>query len=112
VGAPERGAVVLVRFPFSDLSQTKVRPAAVLASASRGDCILCQITSKPYGDTSAIQLEESSFATGSLRVTSYARPTKLFTANQSLVVAQVARLSPEPFQRIIDSVIAVLRSDR
>ena len=30
---PERGAVVLVHFPFSDLSQTKLRPAVVLADA-------------------------------------------------------------------------------
>ena len=71
--APEPGAVVLVRFPFSDLSQTKLRPAVVLADAGRGDWILCQVTSKPYGDGRAIQLEEAGFAVGSLRVMSYAR---------------------------------------
>ena len=48
--APEPGAVVLVHFPFSDLSQTKLRPAVVLAGAGRGDWILCQVTSNPYGD--------------------------------------------------------------
>jgi len=68
VVAPAAGAVVLVRFPFSDLSQTKVRPAVVLADAGRGDCILCQITSKPYGDASAIELDNAAFASGSLRV--------------------------------------------
>ncbi len=41
------GAVVLVHFPFSDLSQTKLRPAVVLADAGRSDWVLCQITSKP-----------------------------------------------------------------
>ncbi len=65
--APEPGAVVLVRFPFSDLSQAKLRPPGVLAGAGRGDCILCQVTSKPYGDARAIELEETSFAAGSLR---------------------------------------------
>ena len=49
--APAKGAVVLVRFPFSDLSRTKLRPAVVLADAGRGDRVLCQITSKPYGDS-------------------------------------------------------------
>jgi hypothetical protein len=53
------GAVVLVRFPFSDLSQSKLRPAVVLANAGRGDRILCQVTSKPYGDARAIELDES-----------------------------------------------------
>jgi mRNA interferase MazF len=66
--------IVLVRFPFSDLSQTKLRPAVVLADAGHGDWILCQVTSKPYGDARAIKLEDANFASGSLRVTSYARP--------------------------------------
>lgn len=44
------GAVVLVPFPFSDLSNAKLRPAVVLADASRGDWILSQITSNPFGD--------------------------------------------------------------
>jgi mRNA interferase MazF len=68
VVAPTPGAVVVVRFPFSDLSQTKLSPAVVLADAGRGHWILCQVTSKPYGDVRAINLEDASFAAGSLRV--------------------------------------------
>jgi mRNA interferase MazF len=48
------GLVVLIRFPFSDLSQTKLRPAVVLANAGRGDWILCQVTSKPCADPAAV----------------------------------------------------------
>lgn len=108
--APATGAVVLVRFPFSDLSQTKVRPAVVLAEAGRGDWILCQVTSKPYSDTRAIKLDDTSFSTGSLRVTSYARPGKLFTANRDLIVAEVAKLKLEPFTAIVDAVVRLLRA--
>ncbi len=42
---PSAGSVVLVPFPFSDLSQSKLRPAVVLADAGRGDWIPCQLTS-------------------------------------------------------------------
>ena len=80
--APAAGTVILVQFPFSDLSQTKLRPAVVLADAGHGDWILCQVTSKPYSDARAIKLEDASFAAGSLRTTSYARPGKLFTASR------------------------------
>jgi mRNA interferase MazF len=42
---PSVGSVVLVRFPFSDLSATKLRPAVVLAGVDRDDWILSQVTS-------------------------------------------------------------------
>jgi len=109
VVAPAAGVIVLVRFPFSDLSQTKLRPAVVLADAGHGDWILCQVTSKPYGDARAIKLEDANFASGSLRVTSYARPAKLFTANRDLIVAQVATLNQESFTQIIDTVVKPFR---
>ena len=45
---PAAGMAVLVPFPFSDLSQAKLRPAIALADVGPGDWILCQITSNPY----------------------------------------------------------------
>lgn len=108
---PAAGAVVLVPFPFSDLSQTKLRPALVLADAGRGDWILCQITSNAYGDANAIQLAGDNFESGSLRVVSYARPGKLFTASNSLLIAQVASVKAEPFKRIVDAIVDILNAE-
>ncbi len=50
MGGLRAGLVVLVRFPFSDLSTSKLRPALILASAGGTDWVLCQITSNPYSD--------------------------------------------------------------
>ncbi len=105
---PSVGLVVLVPFPFSDLSQAKLRPAVVLANAGKGDWILCQVTSNPYGDPRAITLASTSFRTGSLSVTSYARPGKLFTANQALMTAQVGSLNDETVKNIVDAIISIL----
>lgn len=104
------GQIVLVPFPFSDLSQSKLRPALVLAYAGRDDWILCQITSNPYADANAISLAQADFASGSLQVTSYARPGKLFTANRNLVVSQVGYLKTERFQQVIDAVVNMVKS--
>jgi len=79
--APAAGSVVLVPFPFSDLSQSKRRPSVVLADAGRGDWILCQVTSKSYADARAVMLTDEDFERGSLRLTSFARLAKLFTAH-------------------------------
>ena len=106
---PAVGSVVLVPFPFSDLSEAKLRPALVLADSGRDDWILCQITSNPYADPRAVELTDADFDTGSLRVTSYARPGKLFTASSSLMVSQVGSLSQAILQSIVQAVIDLLR---
>jgi PemK-like, MazF-like toxin of type II toxin-antitoxin system len=103
------GQVVLVHFPFSDLTASKLRPAVVLAAAGRGDWILCQITSKSYGDLNAVSLDTADFAQGSLRITSYARPGKLFTANVSLVAREIGRLKGGKFETVRDAVVRLVQ---
>ena len=61
MAAPAIGTVVLVRFPFSDLTQSKLRPALVLADVGRDDYVLCQITSNPYADPAAIEIRDAHF---------------------------------------------------
>ena len=104
------GAIVLVRFPFSDLSRSKLRPAIVLADAGQGDWILCQVTSNPYSDTKAIMLSDEGFLQGGLQRISYARPAKLFTANQELMVAEVGMLARAALKQVIDAVVELLHS--
>lgn len=104
-----RGSAVLVRFPFSDLSASKRRPAVVLAEAERGDLVLVQVTSKRYADTDAVELTEASFASGGLDRTSYARPGKLFTANDTLIVREVGVLEAASLRRLTDAVVSIIR---
>ena len=103
------GAVVLLPFPFSDLSQSKLRPAVVLADAGRGDWVLCQVTSNPYGDPTAVVLDQVDFAVGSLRVQSFARPGKLFTANDSLFSAEAGTLTTAAFRRVVSAVVKLFQ---
>ena len=112
MGASPAGAVILVPFPFSDLSQAKLRPAVVLAEVGRGDRILCQVTSNPYGDAQAILLDDAAFTRGSLRFASYARPGKLFTASADLTVGEVGMLTDAARTQIVDAVIGLLSAGR
>ena len=104
------GVVVLVRFPFSDLTASKLRPAVVLAHAGGTDWILCQVTSNPYGDLAAVALHGASFGSGGLGRESVARPGKLFTANQSLFVKAVGRLTSEAHRELVSRVVEVLQT--
>jgi mRNA interferase MazF len=110
VGSLAKGTVVLVRFPFSDLSHSKLRPAILLAECGHGDWLLCQVTSKPYGDPQAVQLDDADFQKGSLRLTSYARPTKLFTAHSSLIAGTVGMLEGASLRRVVGAIVHLLES--
>jgi mRNA interferase MazF len=58
-----------------------------------------------------VVLDDATFAAGSLRVTSYARPGKLFTASSDLITGEVGTLTPEARSRIVDAVVALLRAE-
>jgi mRNA interferase MazF len=110
MGAPSAGEVILVPFPFSDLSQSKVRPAICLANAGRGDWVLCQVTSKAYGDPAAVALDAADFASGGLLIASFARPGKLFTAHEGLLVRSVGALNSAAFVRVRSAVVDLLQT--
>ncbi|OPY50484.1 MAG: hypothetical protein A4E49_02702 [Methanosaeta sp. PtaU1.Bin112] len=59
MGGFVRGDVVVVPFPFSDLTEAKRRPAFVLAELDGDDRILCQITSQQFADRYAVTINES-----------------------------------------------------
>jgi hypothetical protein len=69
--------------------------------------VLCQVTSKSHGDPNALALDDAGFASGSLRVPSWARPGKLFTASEQLIVGEVGQLTVEARTAILDAVVAL-----
>ena len=56
-----KGDVVVVPFPFSDLTDAKRRPALILAELDGEDRILCQITSQQLKDRHSIPIDETDF---------------------------------------------------
>ncbi len=57
----------------------------------------------------ALSLTTSDFVSGSLLTMSYARPGKLFTAHSAIIVRSVAILTPTTLDRILSTLISVLR---
>ena len=110
MGTFTNGAVVLLPFPFSDLSRSKLRPAVLLADVGKGDWIASQITSNPYGDPHALALDESMFSQGSLQRLSFVRPGKLFTAHESLFSTVAGQIKAPRHADIIDAVIRLLHN--
>ena len=104
-----RGDVVVIPFPFSDLSQAKRRPALVVASLKGDDLILCQITSRNISDEYAVSCDNSDITGGSLDKCSNVRPNRLFTADRHIVLYKVGTLSIDKLKEVVDSIVDMIQ---
>lgn len=104
-----KGDVVVVPFPFSDLSQAKRRPALVVSKLEGDDVILCQITSQSIKDNYAIPLDDKDFETGSLKQQSNIRPNRIFTADSHIVLYKVGNLTKEKLNEILEKLVEIIR---
>jgi mRNA interferase MazF len=92
--------VVLVPFPFDDLSSTKVRPAVCLTDliGPHGHLILAFITSRiptsPLDTDLVIDSSDLDFASTGLRVSSTLQLHRLMTGTKSLLQRELGALSP------------------
>lgn len=103
-----KGDVVVLNFPFSDFSQTKRRPALVLAALPGDHLILCQITSQAREDGYSIRLEGYDFVSGGLNKSSRIRPNRLFPADSGIVLYRAGQISPEKLNETIAKLIVIL----
>ncbi|MBU0622564.1 MAG: type II toxin-antitoxin system PemK/MazF family toxin [Gammaproteobacteria bacterium] len=109
MGTFAAGQIVVLPFPFSDLSNQKLRPALLLAEAGRGDWIACQITSNPYADPRALTLTNNEFTEGGLHRISYLRPGKIFTCHESLPVNSVGKLNQTALQQARTAMVGMIQ---
>ena len=96
-----KGDIIVLPFPYSDLSGVKRRPASVVGLSSGSGIILCQIISRAVADGDAVPLNSADFTSGALSQPSNIRPNKLFTADSQTVLYRVGLVK----QSLLDSVI-------
>ena len=104
-----KGDVVVLPFPFSDLSKSKKRPALIVAKLEGDDIILCQITSEARVDNYSIVLTNSDFKKGSLNLTSIIRPNRLFTADKSIVLYKIGSLKELKIKWVEEQIIKIFK---
>jgi len=109
----KRGDVVIIDFPYSDRTGSKVRPSLVVQSDTlnpiRDDSILAIITSMSSGRPDTEILIEVTDEPGSgLRFDSYLQCDTLATLDQSLVLDVISSLSAQAMQKVNQCLKAAL----
>ncbi|MFH1099204.1 MAG: type II toxin-antitoxin system PemK/MazF family toxin [Candidatus Uhrbacteria bacterium] len=110
----ERGTIILVPFPFTDLSSQKVRPAIILSRGATvsGDVIVAFISSvltRPSNRAHVlIRMGTDGFNRTGLKVSSVIRCDKLATLDRRIVLGELGALAPASLRRVNAALRTVL----
>ncbi len=103
-----KGDIVVLPFPFSNLSQAKKRPALIIAMLEGDDLILCQITSETRHDSYSLIVRSGDLTQGNLHVTSMIRPNRLFTADKSIILYKIDSLMDSKIKETEKKLITII----
>jgi len=98
------GDVVLVPFPFSNLSGAKKRPALVVAVSHR-ELVCLMLTSSPGGRN---EIQVRRWKEAGLAKPTVARVHRIFTIETELVLGKLGQVEPEEYREILAATVAVL----
>jgi len=104
-----KGDIIVINFPFSNLTQFKPRPVLVIKIPKGEDLIVNQITGTSYEKSVEVKIQNNDFSKGSLKRDSYLRLDKIFSIEKSLIKYKVGSLKPEKFKDIINKIISFLK---
>jgi mRNA interferase MazF len=91
----KQGDIVIVKFPFTDGSQFKKRPALIISNSkinSSEDFLLVQITSKINNDGLSLDINKEG-CLQELPLKSYIRLHKIFTIHKSLILSKISEVN-------------------
>ncbi|MBU0760214.1 MAG: type II toxin-antitoxin system PemK/MazF family toxin, partial [Nanoarchaeota archaeon] len=95
-----KGDVVVLEFPYTDLSKTKKRPSLIVANLRGDNLILCQITGQSRPDPDLINLKKDDFQTGGLQRESFIMPSFVFTIHQSKINYAAGKIKQEKIKEV------------
>jgi mRNA interferase MazF len=97
-----KGTVVLVPFPFTDLSGQKVRPCLVLHTQQESeDCILTFLSSIKTKSLHAFDIRVKATAKNGLKTDSILKTNKIATLQKKIILGELGKLE-EPVMKIVE----------
>ena len=98
--------IVLIPFPYSNLSETKKRPVLIISNSTyhhqSNDIICCAITSQENIFEQTINIDNKDLEFGNLHYKSAIKPTKIFTIQKKKIIKRLGRLNKNKTREVID----------
>ena len=104
--------IVLLPFPYSDLTGSKKRPALIISNDKINktqDKICCLITTNPHRDNLSITKE--SFEEGKLPFKSFVKPHRIFTIDENIIIKKICTINSHFHDIVIEKLNEYLEKD-
>ena len=110
MGTFTKGDIVLFPFPYTDLTNRKLRPCLVLSEEMGEDILLCQITSKKIRkDRFCVEILQNQTIDGSLHIDSYIRANMIFTANRTQILKKICIIKDKQYNEVVNIINNLIR---
>jgi len=104
----EQRDIILIPFPFTDLSATKKRPALVISytefNKKNQDILVCQITHNLRQRSHSILINNKNLESGNLAVESLIKASKVFTIDKSLIIQKIGILNSKTYSIVYNEI--------
>jgi len=108
----EQGEIVLVPYPFTDLSEIKNRPVLIISNNMHNvdseDIVTCGVTSNLKNSEFSILVDNKDIIKGSIPIKSRIKTDKIFTLKQNLVKKKIAKVNDITFEKVKQEIIKLL----
>jgi mRNA interferase MazF len=105
-----------IKIPFSDFSQTKIRPALVISNNDYNskceDIVICAVTSNLQKAAYSISLEQKDLVSGSLQIESRIKADKIMQIDKKLAIRAFAKINEKKFDETIAEIKKLLTREK
>lgn len=106
--------LILLPFPFSDKSGSKVRPALILSNNKFNlseDIIICAITSNLDNNNFSVNLNNNNLESGTLYEPSLIKPGTILKIKKELIISKIGKIKNTLFKKVIFKLNQILKED-
>ena len=100
--------IVLIPFPYTNLTATKKRPALVISydifNKNNQDILVCQITHNLKQRAHSIIIDNSNLENGNLAVESLIKVSKIFTIDKALAIQKIGKVNSKTYRNVYDEI--------
>lgn len=104
--------IILIPFPFSDLTGAKQRPALIISNNKLNkteDRICCLITSNPSKELA--EITEKDFKEGNLPFKSFVKPQRIFTVNKKIIKKKICTINDGFHNKLLERINELIKLD-